>query len=138
MEMEDPLHREILEEHAGAPLFQGKIENFSHRGNWLSDLTGNACQIDLLVQESIVVEIRFSGQGSALSQACASLMCAQIKGMDVAESNILCQNILQFVEAGKEFTLPGDLVVYYTISRFPERQDCSLLAWRAFQCCFEA
>ena len=26
MEREDPLHREILEEHARSPLFQGKLE----------------------------------------------------------------------------------------------------------------
>ena len=132
--MEDPLHREILEEHARAPLFQGKLEKFSHSGSWQSKKTGNSYKVEILERESIIEDIRFSGQGSALSQACASLMCSQLKGMSLADSNILCLNILQYIETGEEFMFPGDLIVYRTISRFSERHDCSLLAWRALRC----
>jgi NifU-like protein involved in Fe-S cluster formation len=133
MEREDPLHREILEEHARSPLFQGELEKFSHIGNCQSKKTGNSCKIELLSSESTIKKIRFSGQGSALSQACASLMCSQLNGMDIIESKHLCRNILEYVELRKEFTLPGDLIVYHTIIRFPDRHDCSLLAWRALR-----
>mgnify|MGYP000010518397 FL=1 len=133
MEREDPLHREILEEHARSPLFQGKLEKFSHTGIWQSEKTGNTCKVELVRSESTIEKIRFSGQGSALSQACASLMCSQLNGMDVLESSHLCRDILQYVELGKEFTPPGDLIVYQTIIRFPDRHDCSLLAWRALR-----
>ena len=60
-------------------------------------------------------------------------MCSQLNGMDVLESSHLCRDILQYVELGKEFTPPGDLIVYQTIIRFPDRHDCSLLAWRALR-----
>ena len=133
MEREDPLQREILEEHARSPLFQGKLEKFSHTGIWQSAKTGNTCKIELLISKSTIEKIRFSGQGSALSQACASLMCSQLNGLGVLESSHLCRDIIQYVEMGKEFTIPGDLIVYQTIIRFPDRHDCSLLAWRALR-----
>ena len=54
MEREDPLHREILEEHARSPLFQGKLEKFSHTGIWQSEKTGNTCKVELVRSESTI------------------------------------------------------------------------------------
>jgi nitrogen fixation protein NifU and related proteins len=134
--LEDPLHREILEEHARSPLFQGRLENCNHTGFWISEKSGNTCRVELSTQDSVISQIYFTGQGSALSQACASLMCSQIKGMSINESTRLCQKIISYIEKGKEFPLPSDLVVYQTISRFSERHDCSLLPWRALLVAF--
>lgn len=131
--MEDPLHREILEEHARAPSFQGNLKFFNYSGRWLSKKTGNTCSIEIHEINFLVSDIRFTGQGSALSLACASLMCSEVKGMKLLNARSLCQNIIKYIDDGIEFLLPGELIVYHTISRFPERYDCSLLGWRALQ-----
>jgi NifU-like protein involved in Fe-S cluster formation len=131
--LEDPLHREILEEHACAPSFKGNLETFSHSGSWLSSNTGNSCKVEIMAPDLIIKEIRFSGQGSALFQACASLMCSQVLGNSLQDTSILCQNIFKFIENGIKFSFPGELIVYNTIYRFPERHDCSLLPWRAME-----
>ena len=132
--MEDPLHREILEEHARAPSFQGNLKIFNYSGHWLSRKTGNTCSIEIHEINSLVSDIRFTGQGSALSLACASIMCSEVKGMKLLNALSLCQNIIKYIGDGKECLLPGELIVYLTISRFPERHDCSLLGWQALQC----
>lgn len=129
--MEDPLHREILEEHARAPSFHGNLKVFNYSGHWLSRKTGNTCSVEIHETNSLVADIRFTGQGSALSLACASLMCSEVKGMSLLDALLLSQNIIKYIDDGKEFLLPGELIVYLTISRFPERHDCSLLGWRA-------
>ncbi len=131
--MEDPLHREILEDHSSAPLYKGNLEECSHSGTWLSSRTGNSCKVEITSQNLIINEIRFSGQGSALFQACASLMCSHVDGGSLRESSLLCQNIIKYIQEGVNFSLPGDLIVYSTIFRFPERHDCSLLPWRAME-----
>ncbi len=70
-------------------------------------------------------------EGSALAVACSSLMGCAVKGIPVEEALALAKSVIEFLENGKEVSLPGDLVVYESIVRFPERHDCALLAWRA-------
>ena len=129
--MEDPLHREILEEHARSPWFHGRLKNCNRTGSWVSKKSGNSCTVEVFEKDSVLLHIHFIAQGSALSEACASLMCCQVQGMSQLESKLLSQKIITFIEKGEEFPLPGELIVYETISRFSERHDCSLLPWRA-------
>ncbi len=129
--MEDSFHREILEAHSDSPFFQGSLVDFNHSGMWTSEKTGNKSKVELLIKNSQILQISFRVQGSALSLACSSLMCAQIKGMCLSESRKLGERVIIYVEKGIDFSLPGDLIVYQTISRFPDRHDCSLLSWRA-------
>ena len=70
-------------------------------------------------------------EGSALAVACSSLMGCAVKGIPVEEALALAKSVIEFLENDKEVSLPGDLVVYESIVRFPERHDCALLAWRA-------
>ena len=129
--MEDPLHREILEEHARSPMFHGRLKKSNLTGSWVSKKSGNSCTVELFEKDSVLLHIHFIAQGSALSEACASLMCCQVEGKSQLESKLLSQNIISFIEKGKEFPLPGDLIVYETIFLFFVRHDCSLLPWRA-------
>tara|TARA_B100000902_G_C26530419_1_gene537594 strand:+ start:306 stop:503 length:198 start_codon:yes stop_codon:yes gene_type:complete len=58
-------------------------------------------------------------------------MCSSVVGLAHGESFSLAESVIGFLEKGKEVILPGDLVVYESIARFPERHDCAMLAWRA-------
>ena len=109
----------------------GTIVDPNYNGTWVSNKTGNSCTISMTVRNSRIQDIRFSGRGSALSDACASIMCSEIKGSKCDEVEELCQKLISYIEKNKEFPLPGELVVYQTIIRFSERHDCSLLGWRA-------
>lgn len=129
--MENQLHREILEEHARCPRLMGTIADPNKNGTWVSSKTGNSCTISMVIRNSRIQDIRFSGQGSALSEACASIMCSEIKGRNCEKVQELCQNLISYIEKNEEFPLPGELVIYETIIRFSERHDCSLLGWRA-------
>ena len=58
-------------------------------------------------------------------------MASSVVGMEHGESFSLAESVIGFLEKGKEVILPGDLVVYESIARFPERHDCAMLPWRA-------
>ena len=70
-------------------------------------------------------------EGSALAIACSSLMGSAVEGITVEEALGLAKSVIEFLEAGKETSFSGDLVVYESIIRFPERHDCAMLPWRA-------
>ena len=129
--MEDPLHREILEDHACSPAHQIPIERPSDESLWTSPKTGNACSVSICSEDERIGQIQAKAQGSALAVASASLMSSSVVGLAHGESFSLAESVIGFLEKGKEVILPRDLVVYESIARFPERHDCAMLAWRA-------
>jgi len=58
-------------------------------------------------------------------------MASSVVGLAHGEAFSLAESVIEFLEKGKEVILSGDLVVYESIARFPERHDCAMLAWRA-------
>ena len=127
---ENSLHREIIELHAQNPHCNQKLEDFSRQGFFQSEKTGNQCDLQLLVDSGLITQVGYHLQGSALASATASLLAIEIQGMNTADAIRLAQRIILYLRDSNDDSLPGDLCVYASIRRFPERFDCALLPWR--------
>lgn len=128
---EDPLHREILEEHARNPRFDKQLATPTHEGAFQSSKTGNTCSIQLRVEDNQIKELALSIQGSALAIAVASILSCEIAGLTPSTAENIRQQLTDLLSGEKKAVLPGELCVYESLKRFPERHDCALLAWRA-------
>lgn len=131
---EDP-HREIIEEHARHPRNKRELPNPDLTGSYRSSKTGNDAKVYLRLDDvGKVREATFTGQGSALSQASGSLLTTHATGLTLDELHRLAEKVESALLQGAEDILPGETDVYRALSRFPERHDCALLAWRALKC----
>jgi NifU-like protein involved in Fe-S cluster formation len=130
---EDPLHREILEEHARNPKFDNQLATPTHEGTFQSSKTGNTCSIKLRVEDNQIKEFALTIQGSALAIAVASILSCEIVGLTPSTAENIRQQLINLLEEHKIADLPGELCVYESLKRFPERHDCALLAWRAME-----
>ena len=128
---EDTFYREILEDHARNPQFDGLISVPTHQAEYQSAKTGNTCSITLNVENGRLVKIGLKVQGSALANASASLLFSELKELSLPDAQKVHERILKVLLEGKTIELPGDLCVFNSIVRFPERHDCALLAWNA-------
>jgi NifU-like protein involved in Fe-S cluster formation len=128
---EDTFHREILEEHGRNPQFDDLISEPTHKAEYQSAKTGNTCSITLNVEDGRLVEIGLKVQGSALATASASLLFSELKEQSLDDAQNIHERILKVLLEGETIELPGDLCVFNSIVRFPERHDCALLAWNA-------
>ena len=128
---EESLHREILEEHARNPRFVNQLEDFTHQAFFRSSKTGNTCQVKVKLDGGIISAASLHLEGSALANAGASLLYSEIISQNVDQIKDLIVQLINFLEQDTDRELPGDLCVYASIKRFPERYDCALLAWRA-------
>ena len=128
---EDTFYREILEEHARNPQFDGPISQPTHKADYQSAKTGNTCSISVNVKDERLVEIGLKVQGSALATASASLLFSELKEQSLDDAQNIHERILKVLLEGETIELPGDLCVFNSIVRFPERHDCALLAWNA-------
>ena len=81
-------------------------------------------------------EIKFLGQGCAISQASASLMTMKVKGKTRQEATELLQTFHDLVtknDAPPPSTKLGDLRLLEGVRKFPQRVKCAMLPWRALQ-----
>ena len=128
---EDPLHREILEEHARNPKFDNQLAIPTHEATFQSSKTGNTCSIQLRVEDNQIKELALTIQGSALAVAVASILSCEIAGLKPSTAENIRLQLTDLLSGGEIADLPGELCVYESLKRFPERHDCALLAWRA-------
>ena len=132
--MDEDLHREILEGHGRRPRHKYELPEAELSGEYRSELTGNESKLFLkLAIDGTIAEASFMGQGSALSLASGSLITSYAPGKSTKELLKLCLTVSRVMLEGADDDLPGEMVVYHTICRFPERHDCALLAWRALE-----
>ena len=80
-------------------------------------------------------EIKFTGQGCAISQASASLMTMKLKGKSRAEVEEMLGAFHDLVTTEKNDAPKnlGDLQVMRGVRKFPQRVKCAMLPWRAVE-----
>jgi nitrogen fixation protein NifU and related proteins len=132
-------------------LYQQVILDHSRKPRNFGELHGDCCvhvhgdnpscgdEIDLYVQltDGKVADLKFSGQGCAISQASASLMTIKVKGKSQTEATSMAQTFRGIV-TGKDRNLEaedslGDLQLLEGVQHFPQRVKCAMLAWRALE-----
>jgi len=114
----DDFYREIILEHYKHPLNRGELANptISHEED--NPLCGDRIRIDLLVHNNVVQDVKFSGQGCAISQASADMLTEEIKGKTLAEVR----------QIDKQYIL--DLI---GIPLTPARLKCALLSLKVLK-----
>ena len=103
----------------------------THEGTFQSSKTGNTCSIQLRVEDNQIKELALTIQGSALAVAVASILSSEIAGLTPITAENIRLQLTDLLSGEKIADLPGELCVYESLKRFPERHDCALLAWRA-------
>jgi nitrogen fixation protein NifU and related proteins len=93
--MDDQLYREYILEHYKRPHNWGELEHPDLQAQDLNPLCGDELKVQLSVDdEGRIEEIAFSGHGCAISQASASMVSDEVKGMKVGELLSLDRNFV--------------------------------------------
>ncbi len=132
----EELYQEVILDHSRRPRNFGVLE----KPDVLVHGDNPACgdEIHLGVQfgaDGNLEEIKFSGQGCAISQASASMMTMKLKGKSRAEAAEMAHTFKNLVtgEAGEPAKKLGDLQLLQGVRKFPQRVKCAMLPWRAVE-----
>ena len=79
--MDDALYREEILQHYKRPHNFGPMEAPDREAFDTNPLCGDELRVMLKVDDDVVEEVRFEGHGCAISQASASMISDEIKGM---------------------------------------------------------
>lgn len=136
----DDLYREIILDHYRTPRNRGELPTppASHATGH-NPLCGDEIEVFLQVDDDVVTDVKFSGQGCSISQSSASMMSQAVKGKSVAEVRALVRRFkgMMSIEtdgdgeevAPDEAVKLGDLEALQGVMKFPVRIKCATLAW---------
>jgi nitrogen fixation protein NifU and related proteins len=132
----EELYQEVILDHSRRPRNFGDLSDASVRVHGDNPSCGD--EIDLAVKfgaDGSVAEIKFSGQGCAISQASASMMTMKLKGKprSAAEEMLRAFHDLVAGDGADAAASLGDLGVMRGVRKFPQRVKCAMLAWRALE-----
>ena len=129
------LYQSVILDHNRKPRNFGVLEGANHSADGKNPLCGDHVHVELHVDGDVISDVKFTGQGCAISKASASLMTSVVKGKTRAEADALFQRFHALVlgqdpAGGADL---GQLVVFSGVSRFPVRVKCASLAWHTLK-----
>ena len=132
----EELYQAVILDHSRRPRNFGVLE----KPDVLVHGDNPACgdEIHLGVQfgdDGKLAEIKFSGQGCAISQASASMMTLKLKGKSREEAAEMTRTFHDLVtaESAEPSKQLGDLQLLRGVRKFPQRVKCAMLPWRAIE-----
>ena len=81
----DDFYKEYILDHYRNPRNFGELERCDRSAEDLNPLCGDRIRFELQIEDGVVKDVRFSGKGCAISQASASMLSEDIKGLRVEE-----------------------------------------------------
>ncbi len=128
------LYREVIMDHYRSPRNKGELPDPTVSIDLNNPVCGDEISLYLLVEDGVVKQARFSGQGCSISQASASMMTQQVQGKTVAEAEEMVERFKQMMHGDEEAGKPlGDALALHGVSKFPVRIKCALLSWEALE-----
>lgn len=114
----DSLYREVILEHYRQPHHQGHLPEPTVSVEVDNPLCGDRLAIDLALQDGVITDVAFTGRGCAISQASASILTDELRGMSLDEAREMD---------------PKDLLEGLGVPIGPARLKCALLSYKVLQ-----
>ena len=126
------LYQQVILDHNKAPRNFREVAGANRTADGHNPLCGDRITLWVKVDEGVIADVGFLGQGCAISQASASVMTTVVKGKTVAEAEQLFTAfhgmVTGTVEPDRQ-TLGTKLWAFSGVKEFPARVKCANLPW---------
>ena len=137
------LYQEVILDHGRNPRRFGQVEAASHEAHGHNPLCGDQVHVSLKVgANGKIDDVKFDGQGCAISMASASIMSELILGKELDDARALADAFYKLAKGkeAKSNAAPEDLErieVLSGVSQYPMRVKCATLGWHTFEAAIE-
>lgn len=132
----DELYESLVLHHSKKPKNFGKFEcdcDF-HSQKGKNPSCGDNLELFLIIENNIITDVKFIGDGCALSVSSTSMMTQKIKNISLDEAKILFTNFINFITIDNELDEKYEpLHIFKNVNKFPLRVKCVLLPWRTLE-----
>jgi nitrogen fixation NifU-like protein len=130
MDLND-LYRDVILDHNRRPRNFGALESADASVEGFNPMCGDRLTLRLRLADGTISDIRFEGQGCAISTASASLMTEAVKGKTRSEALHLFDRVHRLLtdDAAVPDDELGKLAALSGVREFPARVKCASLCW---------
>ena len=136
MDLKD-LYQQLILDHGKNPRNLGKFENFNKDAKGHNPLCGDKVHVYLKLDENKKIsDIKFEGEGCAISMASASIMTELMKNKEEPEVKELIDDFLKTIKDSPELSskiISEDektkLMSLSGVKKYPMRVKCATLSW---------
>jgi nitrogen fixation protein NifU and related proteins len=130
MELND-LYRDVILDHNRQPRNYGGLEPADAAIEGFNPMCGDRLTVRLRLVGDTISDIRFEGQGCAISTASASLMTEALKGKTRAAALQLFHRVHELLtnDASPPADALGKLAALSGVREYPARVKCASLCW---------
>lgn len=126
------LYQQVILDHSRTPRNYYKLAVANHIAEGHNPLCGDRVTVFLLLENGIIRDVSFQGEGCAISKASASIMTETLKGKTKEEADAVFQKFHDMVTTGNsDVDEMGKLAIFAGVSKFPARVKCAILPWHA-------
>jgi nitrogen fixation NifU-like protein len=129
------LYQEMIIDHNRSPRNFHVMEDATASANGFNRLCGDKLTVYVKVNEGLVTEVSFIGDGCAISKASASLMTEALCGKTIAEAHDLFTRFHTMLTSNDQSTVGSldKLTVLAGVRAYPARVKCATLAWHTLE-----
>lgn len=132
------LYREVILDHNKRPRNFGRLDPHDAEAKGHNPLCGDRLTLTLRRDGDRLEDLRFEGNGCAISMASASMMTEAVKGKDRAAIQALFQRVHALLtEQGASADDLGKLAALSGVREFPARVKCASLCWHTLNAALE-
>lgn len=129
MQLND-LYREVILDHNRNPRNFGRLDPHDAEAKGHNPLCGDQLTLTLRRNGDRIEDLRFEGNGCAISMASASMMTEAVKGRDRTAATDLAARIHALLtQDGASSEGLGKLAALSGVREFPARVKCASLCW---------
>lgn len=133
MELND-LYRRVIMDHYKNPRNRGELEQESVAIALNNPTCGDRISLQLQMEDGIITDARFTGEGCSISMSSASMMTEAVKGRSYEEALDLAERFSSLMQGQDvEFEELEDIEALSGVNKFPARIKCATLAWNALK-----
>ncbi len=135
VQLDDKLKRDIILEHYQSPFHKGLVEGDNYiKVNSLNASCVDNIFVSALIENGIIMDARFEGDACAICTSATSVMIKTLIGKTLEEAKVIVQNFDNMInEKEYDADVLGELNVYDTVYRQPNRKTCALLPFKAMK-----
>ena len=129
MSLLESLYQDVILEHYHRPHNRRPLARASHTQEGVNPSCGDELTLYLQVEEGVIRDAGFEGEGCAISQASASLMTDALKGRSVEQALALSRAFKAMIRGDPPAAELGELAALQGVARLHARVKCATLAW---------
>jgi nitrogen fixation NifU-like protein len=130
----DDLYRRVIMDHYKTPRNRGELDNESVTVNLNNPTCGDRISLQLQLEDGIVRNVKFTGEGCSISMSSASMMSEAVMGKPAEEALRMADNFSAMMKGEQvEFGDYEDIEALSGVNKFPARIKCATLAWNALR-----